>query len=83
MARTRSALLTISSRTFSHGPPTFFSSVQRDTEESVVLAGLTDADITDIVSQLPPINATAADTISWRSSSDYNAACLLAWTSSG
>ncbi|KAL0293102.1 UNVERIFIED_CONTAM: hypothetical protein Sradi_6956800 [Sesamum radiatum] len=35
MARTRSALLNISSRTYSHGPPTFFTSVQRDTEESV------------------------------------------------
>ncbi|KAK4384404.1 hypothetical protein Sango_3063900 [Sesamum angolense] len=30
---------------------------------------LADADIIDIVSQLPPIHATAADTISWRSSS--------------
>ncbi|KAK4400319.1 hypothetical protein Sango_1138000 [Sesamum angolense] len=69
MARTRSALLNISSRAYSHGPPSFFTSVQRDTEESVVLAGLDRCCNCRHRITAPPINATAADTISWRNSS--------------
>ncbi|KAL0344289.1 UNVERIFIED_CONTAM: hypothetical protein Sangu_1316300 [Sesamum angustifolium] len=69
MARTRSALLNISSRAYSHGPPTFFTSVQRDTEESVVLAELDRCCNCRHRITASSNNATAADTISWRSSS--------------
>ncbi|KAK4380900.1 hypothetical protein Sango_3019100 [Sesamum angolense] len=96
LARTRSALLNISSRTCSHGLPlssALSSVIQRN---QWCWPASTDSDIINIMSQLPPIHATAADSISWRSSSGkftFQAAVsliqpttprvFLAWTSSG
>ncbi|KAL0295727.1 UNVERIFIED_CONTAM: hypothetical protein Sangu_3187400 [Sesamum angustifolium] len=42
---------------------------ERDTEAPVVLATSTDTDFLGLTSQLPPLHSSAADCISWRSSS--------------